>query len=232
MRPNHGLVGDVSTATHSSSAKLDLRSGVAPATGLCHVTPSSYELETVACSPPNSGDRSASDAEQMTVPHAKETAAPAAAGAASAATAATAARDLNLIRSSPLRCGEPNRRTSIGRVLRLDLLAAELGDRIVRSDCGLAHPDRDERDLALVAGDVPGGVDAGHRCPARHRVDRKLPLAVQLDVPFGDCAEMRDKAEQRDQSVAVDALEGLVVGLLDRHRLDPSVAVDLSHLDQ
>src|SRR3989442_6519298 len=50
---------------------------------------------------------------------------PAAAGAASAATAATAARDLNLIRSSPLTCREPNRRTSIRRGLRLEPLGAE-----------------------------------------------------------------------------------------------------------
>src|SRR5689334_17733793 len=56
------------------------------------------------------------------------------------------------------------RSSLVGRVLRLDLLAADLRHGVVGRYRGLAHADRDERDLARVAGDVAGGVDA---LPAR-----------------------------------------------------------------
>ena len=57
-------------------------------------------------------------------------------------------------------CPHPRRRL-LGRVLRLHLLAADAGDAVVRGDRRLREADRDQRDLALVAGDVAGRVDAG-----------------------------------------------------------------------
>src|SRR6478736_6614374 len=82
----------------------------------------------------------------------------------------------------------------VGRVLRLDLLAANPCNRVVRGDRGLAHADRDQRDLALVAGDVARGVDARERRLAGRRVDQELALPVQLETPVGDRAQMRVEA--------------------------------------
>src|SRR2546423_4005967 len=59
----------------------------------------------------------------------------------------------------------------VGRVLRLDLLAADLGDRVVGGDRRLAHADRDQRDLAGIARGVARGVDARQVRLARGRVD-------------------------------------------------------------
>src|SRR3954453_12167252 len=78
----------------------------------------------------------------------------------------------------------------VGRVVRVDFLPAELGDLVVRGDRGLAHADRDQCDLALVAGDVARRVDARQRGPARHRVDPDLALAFELEAPLGDRAEV------------------------------------------
>ena len=63
-------------------------------------------------------------------------------------------------RPTPAEGRPSNEDRLVGRVLRLDLLAADLGHRIVRGDRGLAHADRDQRDLAGVAGDVARRVDA------------------------------------------------------------------------
>src|ERR671925_60502 len=119
---------------------------------------------------------------------------------------------------------------SVRRVLRLDLLAADLRDRVVRRDRSLAHADRDQRDLAGIARDVPGGEDPRQVRLARRRVDLDLPLPLELEPPLGDGAEVRVEAEQRDQRVALDVQVLVSRDVLDRHRGDLPVAVDLAHL--
>src|SRR5689334_12026860 len=118
----------------------------------------------------------------------------------------------------------------VGGVLRLDLLAADLRYGVVGRDRGLAHADRDQRDLARIAGHVAGRVDALHARAASHGVDPDLPLALELEAPLRDRAEVRVEAEQRDERGAVDAEELVRVDPLDRHRLDVAVAVDLPDL--
>src|SRR5215218_4444151 len=103
----------------------------------------------------------------------------------------------------------------ISRVLRLDLLAAYPRDRVVRRDRRLAEPDRDERDLPVVARDVARGVDSGKRRLHRLRLDEDLPLAVELEPPVGDRPEMGVEAEQRDERLAGDLLRLAGGGVLE-----------------
>src|SRR5256885_17062993 len=102
-------------------------------------------------------------------------------------------------------------RASVGGVLGLDLLASDRGEGVVCGDRGLAHADRDQGDLARVAGDVARRVDAGDVRLAGHRFDPDLALALELEAPIGDRAEVRVEAEQRDQRLTRDllALAGL-----------------------
>src|SRR3954467_15487672 len=118
----------------------------------------------------------------------------------------------------------------VGRVLRLDLLATNARDGVVRGDRRLAHADRDQRDLAFVARDVAGGVNARERRLAGGRIDQDLPLAVQLEAPVGDRAEVGVETEQRDQRLAWDLLDLAGLRVLDRDRLQRAVAVELAHL--
>src|SRR4029079_8196282 len=118
----------------------------------------------------------------------------------------------------------------VRRVLRLELLAADLPHGVVGRDRGLAHADRDQGDLAGIAGDVARRVDAVHARPAARRVDLDLALALELDAPVRDLAEGRDEAEQGDERVAVDRLHRLLGRVLDRHGLDRPVAVHLANL--
>src|SRR5512132_115624 len=120
--------------------------------------------------------------------------------------------------------------TSISGILGLNLLAADRGDGVVGGDRGLAHADRDQRDLAGIAGDVAGGIDPRQVRLAAGRVDLDLTLALELEAPVGDRAEMRVKAEQRDQRVALDLLALAALRVLDRDGADVAVAVDLAHL--
>src|SRR5664280_905498 len=118
----------------------------------------------------------------------------------------------------------------LARVLRLRLLVPDLCDSVVRGHRGLAQRDRDQRDLALVARDVTGGVDTGLGAAHRGGIDLELAAAEVLQTPMRDRAEVRGKAEQRDQRIAGHPL-GIAAGrVLDRYRLDPVVAVDLAHL--
>src|SRR5205814_10596289 len=94
----------------------------------------------------------------------------------------------------------------VGRVLGLDLLAADRRDGVVGLDRGLAHADRDQSYLARVAGDVSRRIDAGQVHLAGVRVDLDLTLSLQLEPPLRDRAEMRVEAEQRDQRIALDLL--------------------------
>src|SRR6266540_5761655 len=96
---------------------------------------------------------------------------------------------------------------SVGRVLGLNLLVPDLRDRVVGSDRGLTHSDRDQSDLLRVARDIAGRKDARQVRLHRHRIDLELPLALELDPPLGDLAEVGVEAEQRDQSLALDALD-------------------------
>src|SRR5919201_1164704 len=121
-----------------------------------------------------------------------------------------------------LRLGGP----LVGRVLRLDLLAADRGDGVVGGDRRLAHADRDQGDLPGIAGDVARRVDAGKVRLAARRVDLDLPLALELESPVGDRAQVRVKAEQRDQGVALDLLGLAALGVLDRDRADVPVTVN------
>src|ERR671922_46569 len=118
----------------------------------------------------------------------------------------------------------------VGGVFRLDLLAADAGDGVVRRNRGLAHADRDQRDLALVPGGVAGRVDPRQARLAGLGVDLDLPLALELQPPLGDRAEVRVEAEQRDQRLARHLLDLAGRGVLDRDSLDASVAVDLANL--
>src|SRR5919197_3540497 len=90
----------------------------------------------------------------------------------------------------------------VRRVLRLDLFAADLRDGVVGGDRGLAHADRDQRDLARIAGDVARRIHAGEARLARHGVDLDLALPFELEAPLGDRAQVRVEPEQRDQAVA------------------------------
>src|SRR6266571_5247068 len=74
--------------------------------------------------------------------------------------------------------------TLIRGVLRLNLLASDRGDSIVGGDRRLAHPDRDQRDLAGIARDVTGRIDTWQIRLARHRVDPDLALALELEAPI------------------------------------------------
>ncbi len=68
--------------------------------------------------------------------------------------------------------GAPGPTALVRGVLRLDLLAADLGDRLVGRDRRLAEADRDEGDLPLVAGDVAGRVDGRKRSLHGRGLDR------------------------------------------------------------
>src|SRR5512133_4060627 len=120
--------------------------------------------------------------------------------------------------------------TSISGVLGLNLLAADGGYRVVRGDRGLAHADRDQRDLAGIAGDVARGVDPRQVRLAAGRVDLDLTLALALEAPVAERAELRVKAEQRDQRVALDLLALAALRVLDRDGADVAVPVHLAHL--
>src|SRR6266540_3567661 len=119
---------------------------------------------------------------------------------------------------------------SVGRVLGLNLLVPDLRDRVVGSDRGLTHSDRDQSDLLRVARDIAGRKDARQVRLHRHRIDLELPLALELDPPLGDLAEVGVEAEQRDQSLALDALDLAGFRVLDRDALDRAVTVNLAHL--
>src|SRR6266480_1545885 len=122
------------------------------------------------------------------------------------------------------------RTTSICGVLGLDLFPADRGDGVVGGDRGLAHADRDQRDLAGIPGDVAGGVDPRQVRLAARRVDLDLTLTLEIEAPVGDRAEMRVKAEQRDQRIALDLLDLAALRVLDRDSADVAVAVHLAHL--
>src|ERR671930_23999 len=85
---------------------------------------------------------------------------------------------------------------SVSGVLGLDLLASDPRNGVVGRDRGLAETDRNERDLSLVAGHVTGRVHTRERGLHRLGLDEDLPLAVELEAPVGDRAEMRMEAEQ------------------------------------
>src|SRR4029450_13692417 len=121
--------------------------------------------------------------------------------------------------------------TSIRGILGLNLLAADGRDGIVGSDRGFTHADRDQCDLAGIPGDVARGVDARQIRLAAGRVDLDLTLALELETPVRDPAEMRVKAEQRDQRIALDLLGLAALRVLDRDGADVAVAVHLAHLE-
>src|SRR5436190_16180153 len=79
----------------------------------------------------------------------------------------------------PRGLGKGSVRQLLGRVLRLRLLAADAGDAVVGGDRRLREADRDQRDLAVVACDVAGGVDAG-AVGLHGRADLDLPLVLEL----------------------------------------------------
>src|SRR5690348_14963754 len=73
----------------------------------------------------------------------------------------------------------------LGRVLRLSLLAADARHGVVRRQRRLREADRDERDLAVEARHVAGGVHAGQvRLAAL--VHPYLALVRELEAPVGD----------------------------------------------
>src|SRR5262249_7310618 len=137
------------------------------------------------------------------------------------------------LRARPERAGRNHGAAShrlISRILRLDLFAPDRGDRVVGRDRGLAHADRDQRDLAWIAGDVSRRVDARQVRLTAGRVDLDLALPLELEAPLGDRAEMRVEAEQRDQRVAFHLLDVAALGVLDSNAADVAVAVDFAHL--
>src|SRR4051794_39950524 len=119
---------------------------------------------------------------------------------------------------------------SVRGVLRLDLLAADRRDGIVGRDRGLSHPDRDQGDLAGITGHIARRIDPRQVRLARGRLDLDLALALELETPVGDCAEMRVKAEQRDQRIAIDLLGLAALRVLDGDSADVAVAVNLANL--
>src|SRR5437588_10046960 len=96
--------------------------------------------------------------------------------------------------------------TLIRGVFRLNLFPADRGNSVVRGDRGLAHADRDQGDLARVAGNIPRRVDKRQVRLASRRLDLDLALALELETPVGDRAEVGVKAHQREQGVTVDLL--------------------------
>src|SRR5439155_15943904 len=92
------------------------------------------------------------------------------------------------------------------------------------------HADRDQRDLARIAGDVPRRIDPGQIRRHRRRIDLQLPLALELDSPLRDRAEMGMEPEQRDQSLALDLLHLAGDRVLNRYARDRPVAMHLAHL--
>src|SRR5215213_2176408 len=127
---------------------------------------------------------------------------------------------------SPPDRGDP----SVGRVLGLNLFAADAGDGVVGRDRSLAEADRDQRDLALVAGHVTRRVHARDGRVHGHRIDKDLALPMEIEPPVGDRAEVGVEAEEEDERFAVEPGGLAGPGVLDRDRLDRAVAVDLAHL--
>src|SRR3954451_10576781 len=119
---------------------------------------------------------------------------------------------------------------SIGRVLGLNLFAPDAGDGVVGRNRSLAEADRDERDLSLVARHVAGRVHTRDGRVHGHRIHEDLALAGEIEAPVGDGAEVGVEAEKQDERFAVEPRRLAGPGVLDGHRLDGAVTVDLTHL--
>ena len=110
----------------------------------------------------------------------------------------------------------------------MGLLAADSGHGVVRGQGRFAEADGDQGDLAVIAGDVAGGVDA-RQIGLHLRRHLDLLLVLELQAPLGDRSQVGDEAELEDRRVDGDPRALLGGGVLDLESFESTAAEGVAH---